>query len=132
MPPTASVAEPLPLKVPVEEGLLVKALRVIAVPGPVRLVLLGKVIEKVELELPVRLNLAVPPVVVLDKAAPPVAERAPAVLMTTVPAVVPALTVPKTRSAVLVIVTGARMVTVLLAVALAACAAMGILAAKAA
>ncbi len=129
------MAEPLPLNVPVEEGLLVKALSVIAVPGPVKLALLGKVIEKVELALPVRLNLAVPPVEVLDNTAPPVTERAPAVLITTVPAVAPALTVPKARSAVLVIVTGARIVTVLLAVALAARAAIGaqaMLAAKAA
>ena len=118
--PTVKVAAPLPLNVPVLDGELVKVFTVILVPGPVKVVELGKVTEKVELAFPAKLNEAALPVAVEERVTfVPVLD--PAALITTVPAVAVGATVPNTKSAVLVIVTGARMVTLALAVAVAAC-----------
>jgi hypothetical protein len=118
------------LNVPVPEGLLVNAFTVILVPGPVKVVELGKVTAKVELALPVKLKAAALPVAVEDKVTL-VPVLLPAALITTVPAEVEGATLPKTKSAVLVTVTGATIVTLLLAVAVAACEVVGAIAERA-
>jgi hypothetical protein len=114
-----NVAVPPLLKVPVPEGVLVKAFTVILVPGPVKVVELGKVTAKVELALPDKLKPAAFPVAVEDNVTF-VPVLLPAALMTTVPADVVGATLPNTKSAVFVIVTGAIIVTLLFAVAVAA------------
>lgn len=118
------------MNVPVPEGLLVKAFTVILVPGPVKVVELGKVTAKVELALPVKLKAAALPVVVEDNVTL-VPVLLPAALITTVPAEAEGATLPKTKSAVLVTVTGAIIVTLLFAVAVAACEVAGTIAERA-
>jgi hypothetical protein len=125
--PTVKVAVPLPLNVPVLDGELVKAFTVILLPGPVKVVELGRVTEKVELAFPDKLNAAALPVAV-EESVTFVPVLAPAALITTVPALVVGATAPNTKSAVLVIVTGARMVTLAFAVAVAACEVVGCIA----